>query len=200
MSQKSVSNVLRIIGGHWRSRRIRFEDAEGLRPTPDRVRETLFNWLQSDIIGASCLDAFAGSGALGFEALSRGASSVIMLEKNAKQHKMLKENIALLEADKAILIQGDTLSLLENPVAWQPKEGFDIVFMDPPFHQDFILPAIKHLLRHHLLKDNAFVYIETEQDFAALNIPTQFSLHRKTHAGLVNAFLLHYQKAENYIE
>ena len=97
--RSSNNNTLRIIGGEWRSRKLPFVDAPGLRPTPDRIRETLFNWLQGNIHGAKCLDMFAGSGALGFEALSRGASDVIFVEKNVACASQLKENLALLKTE-----------------------------------------------------------------------------------------------------
>ena len=195
MSQKGESNTLRIVGGCWRSRRIRFEDAEGLRPTPDRVRETLFNWLQMEIVGATCLDAFAGSGALGFEAASRGAAQVVMLEKNPKQFKRLKENAEVLQAHEIEIVLGDALVLLSKKESWWPENGFEVIFLDPPFHKDFLNAIIKTLLSNQLLKENAFLYIETEQAIEALELPPSLQLHRKTRAGLVNAFLLRVEKA-----
>ncbi len=107
------SNTLRIIGGEWRSRKLPFVDAPGLRPTPDRIRETLFNWLQGNIHGANCIDMFAGSGALGFEALSRGAKDVIFIEKNAACVTQLNANLALLNTE-AKVIQSDALSFLNQ--------------------------------------------------------------------------------------
>nr|MBP7229705.1 RsmD family RNA methyltransferase [Moraxellaceae bacterium] len=106
MSRPGSSNTLRIVGGRWRSRRLRFIDADGLRPTPDRVRETLFNWLQFEIPGAHCLDAFAGSGALGFEALSRGAATAVMIERERLQHQALLAAAAELGADGARILLG----------------------------------------------------------------------------------------------
>lgn len=195
MSQKGESNTLRIVGGRWRSRRIRFEDAEGLRPTPDRVRETLFNWLQMEIVGAVCLDAFAGSGALGFEAASRGAARVVMLEKNPKQFKRLKENAEILQAQEVEIVLGDALALLSKKEPWWPEHGFEVIFLDPPFHKDFLTAMVKAIVSSQLLKEHAFLYLETEQELEAIELPPSLLLHRKTRAGLVNAFLLRFEEA-----
>lgn len=190
---KGGSNLLRIVGGRWRSRRIRFGDGEGLRPTPDRVRETLFNWLQFEIGGAVCLDAFAGSGALGFEALSRGAAGVVMIEHSRAQYLMLQEAARELGADAARLVQGDSLALLRQCPDWIPVGGFDGVFLDPPFHRDF-LPAICALLQAPgLLKPDAFVYVESESPWDALGLPAAFEQVKDTRAGLVNAYLARYR-------
>ncbi|MDF2446722.1 MAG: rsmD [Moraxellaceae bacterium] len=187
------SNVLRIVGGKWRSRRLRFADAEGLRPTPDRVRETLFNWLQFEIGGAVCLDAFAGSGALGLEALSRGAARVVMVERQRPQFLQLQESARELGAEGLQLLQGDALELLRKPADWQPAGGFDGVFLDPPFHKS-LLPAICALLHERaLLKPGAFVYVESESDWPALELPIEFIMEKNTRAGLVNAFLARYE-------
>src|SRR5690606_23249515 len=135
---KPQSQQLRIIGGQWRSRRLRFPAIDGLRPTLDRIRETVFNWLQFDVEGARVLDAFAGSGALGFEALSRGAKEVILLEKHPAAALQLTDNLQLLEARNAQVWAGDALLWLE-----QNPEPFDLVFLDPPFHQNLLQPAIE---------------------------------------------------------
>lgn len=190
---RSSSNLLRIVGGKWRSRRIRFLDAEGLRPTPDRVRETLFNWLQFEINGARCLDAFAGSGALGFEALSRGAAQVVMLEKQRAQYQQLQASAEELAADGLEIVPGDALALLRQPAPWQPAGGFDGVFLDPPFHRG-LLPDVCALLHARaLLQPEAFVYIESESEWPALELPAMFTLQKSTRAGLVQAFLARYQ-------
>ncbi len=187
------SNMLRIVGGKWRSRRLRFVDAEGLRPTPDRVRETLFNWLQFEINGAHCLDAFAGSGALGFEALSRGAASVVMLEKQRPQFLALQQSAQELQAVGLTLLSGDARQLLREPAAWQPQQGFDGIFLDPPFHKD-LLPEICTLLHERgLLRPEAFVYVESESDWAGLALPAAISLQKQTRAGLVQAYLARYR-------
>lgn len=187
------NNLLRIVGGRWRSRRIRFVDAEGLRPTPDRVRETLFNWLQFEIGGAVCLDAFAGSGALGLEALSRGAARVVMIEKQRAQFLLLQDAVRELDATDAQLVIGDALALLRQRPDWCPVEGFDGVFLDPPFHRE-LLPEICTLLQsQQLLKPGAFVYVESEQEWSQLGLPPAFELHRETRAGLVHACLARYR-------
>lgn len=195
MSQHSGSNMLRIVGGKWRSRRIRFEDAEGLRPTPDRVRETLFNWLQGDIVGAVCLDAFAGSGALGFEALSRGAARVVMVEKARKPFLRLQENVKLLQADQALLIYGSVQEAITKDGA-AFSEKFDGVFLDPPFHQSILPAVVGQLLEKEHIKPNGFLYIESEQAWEDLSLPASIVRHKETKAGLVNAFLARYEPAE----
>ncbi|MFA6053245.1 MAG: 16S rRNA (guanine(966)-N(2))-methyltransferase RsmD [Methylobacter sp.] len=123
-----MKNKLRIIGGDWRSRQLSFVDVPGLRPTPARVRETLFNWLQYDIVGKRCLDLYAGSGALGFEAASRGAKSVTQVESNAQACRCLKENSVALSASQIKIVQSEVLRFLAGDA-----ETFDIVFLDPPF-------------------------------------------------------------------
>ncbi len=128
-ARPSASNTLRIIGGDHRGRKLRFLDARGLRPTGDRIRETLFNWLQNDISGSHCLDMFAGSGALGFEAASRGAAQVHMIEYNPRVAAQLSDNCELLRIqDRVHVHKGSALS-------WVGKNAdvFDIVFIDPPF-------------------------------------------------------------------
>lgn len=146
---------LRIIGGRWRSRRLRFPVVDGCRPTLDRVRETLFNWLQYDIDGAQVLDAFAGSGALGLEALSRGAKSVIFIEKHPKVALQLKNNLEILETKDAQVWAADSIQwLTEN------SRLFDVVFLDPPFNKNLLQPAIDALN----LVAGAKVYLEFESN------------------------------------
>ena len=127
------SNTIRIISGKFRSRRLPFPDAKGLRPTPDRVRETLFNWLQKDIHSAVCLDLFAGSGALGFEALSRGAARVVMVDSSPVVVKQLEENTRLLDISDVAIIEKDV------SVSWPTfQERFSVVFLDPPFKANLL--------------------------------------------------------------
>jgi 16S rRNA (guanine966-N2)-methyltransferase len=129
-------NSVRIIGGAWRRRVLRFPDAEGLRPTPDRVRETLFNWLGQDLSGLSCLDLFAGSGALGFEAASRGASRVVMVERSASVAAALRANARVLEAaGRMEIVETDAVKFAS---ARNVAARFDVVFLDPPYHQDWL--------------------------------------------------------------
>lgn len=155
---------IKIIGGHWRSRQIEVLDAKGLRPTPNRVRETLFNWLQSDIFNAHCLDLFAGSGALSFEAASRGAKAVVQVENNAAACAVLKANAEKLGASQIQTIQTDALSFLKKA----PQTPFDIIFLDPPFSLDLASQSCKLLDEHNWLAPYAKIYVETE---TALEFP-----------------------------
>lgn len=156
VSSSAKKSKVRIIAGKWRGRLISFPEAEGLRPTPDRVRETLFNWLGQTLDGKTCLDLFAGSGALGFEALSRGALRVVMVEQDLQVLNTLRDNARVLGADRLELIGGDGLKTLSNE-----GESFDVIFLDPPFHHG-ILPLLLPLLPARLAPDG-FVYAETEQ-------------------------------------
>jgi len=147
---------LRIIGGRWRSRQLPIIEAEGLRPTTDRVRETVFNWLQQDIAGRRCLDLFAGTGALGFEAASRGAHEVVMVEKNTVVYQQLKQNASVLEADNVQLLHRDAIEYLQQLTS---AADFDIVFLDPPY-QSGLLPAAIAALS---LPAGAIVYVEANK-------------------------------------
>ena len=140
----AAANRVRIIGGAWRSRILRFPAREDLRPTPDRVRETLFNWLGQDLTGKTCLDLFAGSGALGFEAASRGAASVVMLERDAVAFRALQENARLLAAASVDLRRADALEYLRAD-----GRRYDVVFIDPPFRSE-LLAEVLPLLPSHL--------------------------------------------------
>jgi len=174
------SNTLRIIGGEWRGRKLRFADGEGLRPTTDRVRETLFNWLQPLIHGARCLDLFAGSGALGLEALSRGAAEVQFIERNPRAVQALQENLTLLQTDSGRVQQGDALTYLRGPA--QP---FDVVFLDPPFRQELLAPALELLAEGGWLKPEARIYIEVESEQGVPPLPEGWELLRSKTAGQV---------------
>mgnify|MGYP000343418602 CR=1 FL=1 len=184
---KKTGNRLRIIGGQWRSRFLPFPDVEGLRPTTDRVRETLFNWLQPIVHGATVLDVFAGSGALGFEALSRGALHVTLIEKNAQAAKQLTENLRTLKTSDARVVQTDALQYLA-----QQQTSFNLIFLDPPFSKGLLPECIALIESNELLADNGWIYIESEQDLASLNLPTSWALHREKKAGQVRLCL--YQK------
>ncbi len=146
---------LRIIGGSMRGRKISFAAEEGLRPTLDRIRETLFNWLNADIAGTNCLDLFAGSGALGFESLSRGAASVTFVDANCRVTANLKNNLAELQIDKADVVTSSAEDFLENN-----QQKFDLVFLDPPFDKGFLPKILKNLAAH--LSHDAMIYIEQE--------------------------------------
>ncbi|MEN9597061.1 MAG: hypothetical protein RL236_1495 [Pseudomonadota bacterium] len=162
----SKNGNINIIGGQWRSRKIDVIDADGLRPTPNRVRETLFNWLQSDIFNSRCLDLFAGSGALGFEAASRGAKSVIQIENNGAACAVLKTNIEKLVATQIQIIQTDALAYLRN----KPVNLFDVVFIDPPFGLDLVAQSCELLEANNWLAPYAKIYIENE-----INLTIQLS-------------------------
>jgi 16S rRNA (guanine966-N2)-methyltransferase len=156
MSGKSPRNSVRIIAGEWRGRRLPVLDVSGLRPTGDRCRETLFNWLQADIEGADCADIFAGSGALGFEAASRGARSVVLVEKHSVVVSSLDRNVNLLRARQVHVHQGDALEWL----ARARPDSLDIVFVDPPFDEGLILKCTELLDRMHCVRAGGFVYVE----------------------------------------
>lgn len=175
-----MSSQLRIIGGEWRSRRITFDDAPGLRPTPSRVRETLFNWLQADIPGSRCLDLFAGSGALGFEAASRGAKSVLQVENNAKSCQTLKHNIAALKTDKIEVVPADVRQFLAYCT-----ETFDLIFLDPPFGQDWIRPICQQIAQANLLAPYGKIYIECERNLALTELPSNWRPLKQKVAGEV---------------
>ena len=151
------SGKIRIIGGKWRGRKLKVAAAPGLRPTPDRIRETLFNWLAAVLPGSRCLDLFAGTGALGFEALSRGARSTVLVEQNKQLVQGLQQTRAVLAAERAEIIHGEA-------IAWLAKgrEPFDIVFLDPPFRQDYVKKACALLTNKRHLAPAAYVYTETE--------------------------------------
>lgn len=173
---------LRIIAGQWRSRQFAFPMAHGLRPTPNRVRETLFNWLAPYVEAARVLDPFAGSGALFLEALSRGAGSALALDLNPAAVTSLRGHLATLRCDNGQVLQSDALAYLQN----QPATPFDLVFLDPPFSQDLLLPACTLLEERGWLADDAWVYTESEQVPSSLGMPANWRLHREQKAGQVH--------------
>lgn len=183
----NMKNQLRIIGGDWKRRQLPFASIEGLRPTPDRVRETLFNWLMWDVQNARVLDLCAGSGALSFEALSRGAASVVMIEPNATQAKFLKDNLELLKVtnQRAKL----KISTAQQTVT-SLKEQFDLVFLDPPYSLDLWTELAN--LADPLISDKALIYVEADRDLTQLQLPASWQLLKNTKAGTVRAGL--YQK------
>lgn len=187
-SKAPGTQTLRIIGGRWRGRKLSFANADGLRPTGDRIRETLFNWIMADLPGAHCLDAYSGSGALGLEALSRGAASATLIEMNSQAAQLIRENLRLLDCDRAQVEQIDCLSWL----AQKPAKPFDVVFLDPPFQQDLWADTIALLEQPGRLSENAAIYIETPRSLA-LNTPSDWQLHREKHAGDVS-FRLYYRQ------
>jgi len=179
-----TSNKLRIIGGQWRGRKLSFPDSEGLRPTPDRVRETLFNWLSADIAGARCLDLFAGSGALGLEALSRGAAAVDFVDASTEVCRQLHSNLQTLQATAALHTTTATGQLAAYGAGQQPP--FDIVFLDPPFGQQLLAPCMVLLDQYRLLREGSWIYIETGRGEPLPTPPVHWQLHREKTAGQVN--------------
>jgi 16S rRNA (guanine966-N2)-methyltransferase len=176
--------TLRIIGGEWRGRRIRFPARGGIRPTPDRVRETLFNWLMAKVPGSRCLDLFAGSGALGLEALSRGAAQVTFVERDRGNAASLREIVAALAPGRATVVEADALPWL----ATAPR-AFDIVFLDPPFADGLLAEAMRLLDARGWLADDAFVYLESPARAGAPALPAGWVLHRTGRAGAVGYHL-----------
>ena len=177
-------NKLRIIGGELRSRVISFPDAEGLRPTPDRVRETLFNWLGQTLHGRTCLDLFAGSGALGFEAASRGAEQVVLVEKNPVVLRALQDNIKKLGCAHVVAHGQDGLEFVSRDV-----QQYDVIFLDPPFQHNSLgeyLPRLLEVLPQRL-NPNGLVYIESG---VAIAVPPPWQLKKSGKAGQVHYQLL----------
>lgn len=162
-------NIVRINAGVWRSRQLKFPDIVGLRPTPERVRQTVFNWLGQDLTGKNCLDLFAGTGVMGFEALSRGAKSGVLVEFAKPAFNALLENKKLLKADHAEVLLQDAIQFLTHTL-----KQFDVVFCDPPYNQAW-LPKILPLLKPHL-HTQSVVYVEAEFALdSALNVTPNFA-------------------------
>ena len=186
---RAPRNQLRIIGGDWRGRKLDFPDATGLRPTPDRVRETLFNWLTPVIREAHCLDLFAGSGALGFEALSRGAAHVIMIDSQRAVIAALQKNIERLQAQsRAQLQQSDALSFLQ-----QLDKKFDLIFLDPPYHQQRLQPCIDAIYTRELLHPAGYLYFEAGRDDDLPTLPDAWLIHRQKNAGQIGYYLVQHR-------
>ena len=173
------ANQIRIIGGQWRSRRLEFPDAPGLRPTSDRVRETLFNWLAPVLPGARCLDLFAGSGALGIEALSRGAAEVVFVERDPAAVRVLRDNLTRLKAEGGRVELAEALNWLRRP-----GTPFEIVFLDPPFDADLLEPACAALEAGGWLTATAWIYLEAAAGWTPA-LPAGWTLHREKTAGMV---------------
>lgn len=188
-SQKKPSTgFIRIISGLWRGRKLPVHDAEGLRPTTDRVKETVFNWLAQDVPQAKCLDLFAGSGGLGFEAASRQAEMVTLIELNPAAFKQLQQNITALKATNISAKNTDALSFLQ-----QPGNPHHVVFIDPPFRKGLLSEAVVLLEQNGWLADDAMIYIETEKELAIEGLPESWQLHREKTAGQVSFRLYHRQ-------
>ena len=172
---------VRLIGGHWKRSRLPVADRPGLRPTPDRVRETLFNWLGQDLSGWHCLDAFAGSGALGFEAASRGAARVLMIERDSQLMKSLQQVRARLGATQVEIVCEDAMRVL----ARAPSARFDLVLLDPPYASGVLAAAVSASTA--FVGPSGWIYAEDSRPVVA---PSGWRTHRTTRAGAVHAALL----------
>jgi 16S rRNA (guanine966-N2)-methyltransferase len=181
----SGTRVLRIIGGTWRGRRLRFPPQDEIRPTPDRIRETLFNWLAPQVTGSRCLDLFAGSGALGLEALSRGAAQVTFVERDAVAVRELRAHLAEWQAVGAQVEHSDALRFLGTAA-----QTFEIVFLDPPFASGLLEPACRRLEEQHWLSANALIYVETDAEAGLPPLPATWELTKAKRAGAVGYHLL----------
>jgi 16S rRNA (guanine(966)-N(2))-methyltransferase RsmD len=179
-----IQNKVRVIGGKWRGRVISFPSNIALRPTPNRVRETVFNWLGQDMSGKVCLDLFAGSGAMGIEAASRGSEHVVMVESDRKVYSVLQSSLQKLRADQIELLMMDALKFIISD-----QRLFDVIFLDPPY-QLGLLPKILNLLPSHLTQDG-LIYLEDGNSFE----PNEdWSVWRGSQAGSVHYQLLKYEK------
>jgi len=184
MKSRRPLNQLRIIAGSWRGRKLAFAPVAGVRPTPARVRETLFNWLAPVIRGARCLDLFAGSGALGLEAASRGAAEVVLVDSNAEVATVLREQSRQLHATQVQVIEAEAGAYLHGTA--QP---FDIVFLDPPFGDQRLAASMQQLESGGWLAGEAFIYIEAERSLQELSLPVNWEMHRSKAAGRVGYHL-----------
>ena len=186
--RKGSSNRIRIIGGEWRSRQLPFIEVPGLRPTPDRVRETLFNWLQGEIAASRCLDLFAGSGAIGFEALSRYAAEVVLVEKHAKVAQQLRDNLASLKIEgerRATIVNKDAIKYLE-----ETAEAFDIIFLDPPYRKGLLPKVLQQIVSRSLLSTNGLIYLEHESEEQFDWLQWDLEVLKQSKAGQVCGVLL----------
>ncbi|MDX1351921.1 MAG: 16S rRNA (guanine(966)-N(2))-methyltransferase RsmD [Thiomicrorhabdus sp.] len=174
-SKSLAKGEVRIIGGNFRGRKLPVLNAEGLRPTSDRVKETLFNWLQFEIAGANCLDVFAGSGALSFEALSRGAKQATLLELDSANAKQLKQNLQQLKVYNAHVEQVDSVQWLSQSA----NSHYDVVFLDPPFHKDFMQKSVDLLFKNGYVNHQAWLYLEQEKQLDWPVLPDGWECHRE---------------------
>jgi len=184
------SNTFQIIGGEYRGRRFSFPDADGLRPTPSKVRETLFNWIQFESFDKTYLDLFAGSGALSFEALSRGAKQVTSIERNLSAFQSLEKNRKLLKSTKISFLNQDALVFLNQ----RNTEIFDFVLLDPPFNKNLVSKALKTLKNSDFVTTHSKIYIESEfeitQSFLHENFSEKIEIIKQKQSGAVNYCLL----------
>jgi 16S rRNA (guanine966-N2)-methyltransferase len=183
--QPGKRNSLRIIGGGWRGRRVNFPDSPGLRPTPDRVRETVFNWLQFSLAGARCLDLFAGSGALGLEALSRGAREVVFVDEAAAVAQSLREELLRLDGTA----RAQVMQMRAARFLGQPGEPFDVIFLDPPFAANALAEPVALIEAGGWVKPGGWVYLESARQSGAPILPAGWELVKSKSAGEVGYYL-----------
>lgn len=181
---------VRIIGGQWRGKKLRFPAIPNLRPTPNRIRETLFNWLAPELDNAHCLDLFAGSGALGFEALSRYAQSVIFVEQSAVLVSYLKTQLKILGIESRARVYHRQFPFDTKPLFKQKKSLFNIVFLDPPFYQNLLGPVCTWLAQERLLAPESKVYIEAEASLKNLILPENWQIQQWKSTGQVGYGLI----------
>ena len=184
--KKSQSGRLRIVAGKWRSRLLHIAEVPGLRPTSERIRETVFNWLAPQIAGSRCLDLFAGTGALGLEALSRGAAKAVFVEKSSEAAATLESSIKLLGADGAKLRHTDAYKFLDN----EDNDKFDIVFLDPPFADENLGDLCRLLAGSSKLAPDAWIYIEEDRSAPAIELPDSWQVLKTKNAGNVRYSLI----------
>jgi len=184
------SNTFQIIGGEYRGRKFSFPDADGLRPTSGKVRETLFNWIQFEIVNKTYLDLFAGSGALSFEALSRGAKQVVGVENNTNTFQNLEKNRKLLNSDKIKFLNQDALVFLST----KSTQSYDFVLLDPPFNKNTLPKALKSLSKGEFVAPGGKIYIESEFKITDIFLKENFSekikINKQKQSGAVNYCLL----------
>jgi len=189
-AKKSKAGTVRIIAGDWRGRRLPVPDLPGLRPSGDRSRETLFNWLQGHMRGAACVDLFAGTGVLGLEAVSRGAASAVLVEKARQAAVQLRTSIEMLNADEqsrnVTVVEADALQWLKS----QPPASFDLVFIDPPFGQGLAEAALQELQRGQHLKPGGLVYLEMARSETLPPLAANWELLKEQTLGEVKMYLL----------
>lgn len=183
-SNDKPRNTFRIIAGTWRSRRLAFPGSvDTLRPTTDRVRETLFNWLQQKIVGANCLDLFAGSGALAFEALSRGAASVTAVDASTQVTNTLRDNARLLDCHRLHVVNADAMDWMRRQSG---TETFDIVFLDPPYDRLMLQECMLQIEAGGLLAPGSIIYVEAAQPLEVLQPPANWTPRKSKKAGRVH--------------
>lgn len=186
----SSTGNIRIIAGKHRGRKLPVIMADGLRPTTDRIKETVFNWLMPYVHGSICLDCFSGAGSLGFEAYSRGAKSVTLLELNKTASQQLNANKQLLKADNVEVVNTDSLVYLQTPI-----QQYNLVFIDPPFRKNLATKTVQ-LLNNGWLTENAIVYIELEKELSNFALPEHWLLLKEKTAGQVSCRLYQVKAAE----